>query len=220
MPTIKTARAWYPSGDAVHGFDHILRVYRLAERIAQAEGADLRVVRAAVLLHDVEGFPPSTDPALTDELSEPRMTHHYSAAQFAAEHLRGEGWNDDDIAAVQHCIRAHRFRDGSEQPKTIEAQVLFDADKLDAIGAIGVARAIAYAAQHGQPAYVTPSEQFQRNGELEPGESHSAYHEYLFKLRKLLSTMYTATGLALAEERHRFMAAYFERLESEIFGEY
>ena len=123
-----------------------------------------------------------------------------------------EGWPEERISAVQHCIRAHRFRDDSEPPHTLEAQVLFDADKLDAIGAIGVARAMAYAARAGQPAYAPPSEQFLRSGKTEAGEPHSAYHEYRFKLVRLKDRLFTPAARHIAEGRHQQMAAFFEQL--------
>lgn len=213
MPTIEQARAWYPTNDAVHGFDHILRVYRLAERLALSEDADLEIVRVAALLHDAQYDQGAK------ESTHSRQEHHLESAEVAAQVLEAEGWTAERIAAVQHCIRAHRFRDTSEQPQTLEAKVLFDADKLDAIGAIGVARAIAYATQADQPLYATPSPQFLKSGRTQPGEPHSAYHEYLFKLRTLKDLMYTKTGRALANERHRFMAHFFERLAEEINGE-
>jgi uncharacterized protein len=222
MPTIDSARPWYPENDPVHGFDHVLRVLHLAERLARLEGADLEIVRAAVLLHDAEGGEwieaSNQQSAITNQKSQinNRSTHHHASASFAAHVLRQEGWPEDRIAAVEHCIRAHRFRDLSEPPETLEAQVLFDADKLDAIGAIGVARAIGYATQAGQPAYAPPSQQFIQTGELAPGEPHSAYHEYLFKLRNIKDRMFTAAGRTMAEERHRFMAAFFERLAQEV----
>jgi uncharacterized protein len=209
------ARPWYPASDPVHGFDHILRVYRLAEHIAQSESADLEIVRAAALLHDAEGSAVAGDPASGDSR---RSNHQLSSAEFAAQVLAGQGWPAERIAAVQHCIRAHRFRDLSEQPQTLEAQVLFDADKLDAIGAIGVARAIAYAAQRGQPAFVQPSARFIQAGELEPGEPHSAYHEYEFKLKHIRQRLYTPTGRSLAAERHRRMSDFFRCLAEEIQG--
>lgn len=217
MPTIETASSWYPLSDPVHGFDHVLRVYRLAERLAQAEGADLEIVRAAVLLHDA-----TPDPAMTNQptnQSSNRSTHHHASAAFARQVLQVEGWPEERIAAVEHCIRAHRFRDDSEQPQTLEAQVLFDADKLDAIGAIGVARAIAYAARAGCPAYAEPSDGFVRSGKLAAGELHSSYHEFLFKLRKLKDRMYTAGARQMAEERHRRMEAFYTDLAAETRGE-
>lgn len=213
MPTIEDARSWYPSNDPVHGFDHVLRVYHIAVRLAQAEGADLEIVRAAVLLHDaVLG----AEPVAGDQL---RRDHHTISADFAQKVLDAEGWSSNRIEAVQHCIRAHRFRDDCERPETREAKVVFDADKLDAIGAIGVARAVAYAAQNGQPAFARPSDRFLETGERETGEPHSAYHEYLYKLTRLLGLMYTASGRAIAEERHRYMVAFFDRLIAEVSGD-
>ena len=217
MPTIDSARPWYPAGDAVHGFDHVLRVYRMAERLALAEGADLEIVRAAALLHDA--VPPQPAAPEPGPQAGERAAHHHASAGFAAQALRQEGWPEARIRAVQHCIRSHRFRDASQPPATLEAQVLFDADKLDAIGAIGVARAVAYAAQAGQPAYQTPSAHFLQTGECQPGEAHSAYHEYLFKLRALKQRLYTTSARQLAEERHRVMEQFFERLELEMSGD-
>jgi uncharacterized protein len=211
MPTIADAQAWYPIDDPVHGFDHVLRVLRLAERLALAEGADLEVVRAAVLLHDAQ--PPET--LHQPPSSEKRSAHHLDSADFARRQLRSESWSEAKISAVEHCIRAHRFRDDREQPQTLEARVLFDADKLDAIGAVGVARAVAYAVTHGQPAYAKPSEKFLATGITEPGEPHSAYHEYVFKLVKLNERLTTPAAKALAERRHHLMVEYFERLSEE-----
>jgi uncharacterized protein len=212
MPTIETARSWYPDVDPVHGFDHILRVYRMAEKLAIAEGADLEIVRAAALLHDAQG-----SQTLGGEIG--RQNHHYASSEFAQQVLQAEGWPPDRIAAVQHCIQAHRFRDNHESPRTLEAKILFDADKLDVIGAIGIARTIAFDVVVNQPIYAQPSQRFLETGEREPGEPHSSYHEYLFKLRKIKDLLYTSTAQALAAERHRFMAEYFERLGAEQRGE-
>ena len=182
MPTLEMARIWYSDSDPVHGFDHIERVTAMAEKIALSEGADLEIVRAAALLHDAEGSQ-ATDKAK-------RKLHHHASAEFAGEILLAENWDAQRIAAVQHCIRAHRFRDETEPPQTLEAQVIFDADKLDAIGAIGLARLIAFVSQTGQPLYAIPSQQFVETGKKETGEIHSAYHEYLFKLGKLKDRMF------------------------------
>ncbi|MBN1149351.1 MAG: HD domain-containing protein [Anaerolineales bacterium] len=209
---IAAARSWYPQADPVHGFDHVLRVYRLAERLALAEGADLEIVRAAALLHDVQV---SAAPAAGGQAGAGRPGHQHGAAQFARRVLQAEGWTEERISAVEHCIQAHRFRDASQPPQTLEAQVLFDADKLDAIGATGAARAIAYAAHAGQPFYSPPSTRFLESGQEEDGEPHSAYHEYLFKLRKLKERLHTETARALAQERHRRMTDFFEQLALE-----
>ena len=133
--------------------------------------------------------------------------------------LQAEGWPAERIAAVQHCIRAHRFRDRSEPPATLEAKVLFDADKLDVLGAIGAARTIAYAILAGQPIYAPPSQKFRQTGEKEPGEPHSSYHEYLFKLSHVRERLFTPTGKALAEERHAALCAFYDQLDAEMRGE-
>jgi uncharacterized protein len=144
MPTIEQARTWYADSDPVHDFDHILRVYNMAERLGPQMGADMHILRAAALLHDAEGATPG---------GEGRKQHHLASAEFAERVLAEEGWTQERIDAVQHCIRAHRFRGTGESPQTIEARVLFDADKLDVLGAIGVARVVAYAALNRQPVY-------------------------------------------------------------------
>jgi uncharacterized protein len=210
MPSIAQAKAWYSQSDTVHDFDHVLRVYRVAERLAEIEGADLEIVRAAALLHDSRGTMPG---------AEARSEHHIASAGFAAEVLAAEGWAPDRIAAVQHAIRAHRFRGRQDFPQTIEAKIIFDADKLDVLGAIGVARVMAYAALAGEPFYAEPSRQFCQTGVKEPGEPHSAYHEYLFKLIKIKARLFTNAAQAMAEERMRFLDDYFKRLVQEITGE-
>jgi uncharacterized protein len=209
--TIEQARSWYPEIDPVHGFDHVLRVYHMAEKLAQAEGADLEIVRAAALLHDAQG-------SETQGGEIGRSNHHHASSEFARRVLEAEGWPNERIAAVQHCIRAHRFRDNSEPPKTLEAQILFDADKLDVIGAIGVARTIAYASVVGQPIYAEASPRFRDTGDKESGEPHSSYHEYLFKLRLIKDRLHTPAARAIAEERHRFMAEFYDRLADEERG--
>ena len=207
MPTIEEARGLYPDDDPVHGFSHILRVYRLCERIGRQENADLTIVRAAALLHDVEGD------------VDVRENHHLAAARVAEKTLLKEGWSAEAIKAVVHCIRAHRFRDDSEKPQTVEAQVLFDADKIDAIGAVGVARAVAYAIRAGMDVYAPPSDLYLSSGKYEPGESQTVAHEYLFKLRHIKDRLFTPSGRSLAAERHELMVRFFEGWMKEI-GEY
>lgn len=207
MPTAEQARDWYAGADPVHDWSHVERVTRLAEHIAVAEGADVELVRAAALLHDVPA-PPTP---------EARARHHLWAADFAADVLQAEGWPADRIAAVQHCIRAHRFR-GDEAPATLEARALFDADKLDAIGAIGALRAGGYAARHDNPLAGPVSEGFRASGQLGPGEAHTPQHEFIVKLARIPARLTTPTGRALAEQRSAFLAAFFEQLERELAG--
>ncbi|MEP7356492.1 MAG: HD domain-containing protein [Anaerolineales bacterium] len=207
MPTIEQARPYYAGADPVHDFAHILRVLALAERIARAEGADLEIVRAAVLLHDAAGAAPGE-----------RAGHHEAAAEFARGVLEAEGWPGERVEAVLHAIRAHRFR-GTEAPRSLEAKILFDADKLDVLGAIGAARTVAFAALAGQPLTGEVSERFRATGEKEPGEPHTPYHEFVFKLAKIKDRLHTPTARAIAAERHAYLTGFFERLGREVKGE-
>jgi uncharacterized protein len=212
MVKIQQAKKWYQNADPVHDFDHVLRVYHLALRIAKEENADLEIVKAAALLHDVKGSAPGGE-------GMERAEHHIASAEFAGVVLAEEGWDLDRIRAVQHCIRAHRFRNKSEEPQSLEAKVLFDADKLDVLGAIGAARTIAYAALDGQPSYAEASDLFIKSGEHEPGESHSSYHEYLFKLRKVKDRLFTESGKRIAIKRDAFLRLFYEQLQAECRGE-
>lgn len=212
MLTIEKARTWYMDADPVHDFDHVLRVYRIAERLAKVEGADLEIIKAAALLHDSRGSSPGGS-------GSQRQEHHIASADFAGIVLTEEGWPEDRIQAVQHCIRSHRFRSNGEKPITLEAQIIFDADKLDVLGAIGAARTIAYAALDGQPSYTEPSQSFLDTGKTEPGEAHSSYHEYLFKLQKVKDLIFTDSGKKMAEARHAFLVSFFDELKAECRGE-
>lgn len=206
MPRFEQAREWYPARDPVHGIDHVGRVHSMAERLARELGADDEVVRAAALLHDVEGAAPDENGG--------RERHELASAEFARRVLAGEGWPRDRIEEVLHCIRSHRYR-GQERPETLEAQILFDADKLDVIGAFGVARTIGYAIQAGQPVYAPPSQRFLDRGEREADEPHSAYHEYLFKLRQVRERLHTEAARRLAEEREKVLHEFFQQLARE-----
>jgi uncharacterized protein len=204
MITVEEASRLYPKNDTAHGFDHVLRVLALAERIGQAEGADPEIVRAAALLHDV---------ARPEEESG-GICHARAGAQRAREILQGHP--PEKVEAVAHAIATHRFREKST-PQTLEAQVLYDADKLDAIGAIGVARAYAISGQRGRRLWGPVPANYQ--GEIQGTPDHTAVHEFVFKLSRLKETLFTPTAKTIAEERHRYMVEFFARLEREVKGE-
>jgi uncharacterized protein len=210
MLTIEEAQTWYPLDDPVHGFDHVLRVLWMAERIGTQLGADLDVLRAASLLHDAAG----AHPGETGE----RVAHEQASADFARQILESKGWSAEKIEAVVHCIQTHRYR-SKELPQTLEAQILFDADKLDVLGAFGIARTIGYAIQARQPIYARPSEMFLTSGEKEFGEPHSAYHEYLFKLRQVKARLFTDPAKEIAKRRHKLLCAFFDQMAEEAEGE-
>ncbi len=210
--TLDEVRPLYAGSDAAHAFDHVLRVTRLAVRIAQAEGADVEVVRVAAWLHDV---------------AEARHDHHLASARVARDLLTRAQAPSEFIEAVVHSIEAHRFSHPPE-PRTLEAQCLSDADKLDAIGAVGVARAFLFAGAHGNRMWTHPLDALAGLIGPDPRAYRQAHggqrdytpsHELLCKLEGLAQTMYTATARSLAQERHAFMMAFFHRLDEEALGQ-
>lgn len=209
MPTIEQARGWYDADDPVHGFDHVLRVLGIAERLGQALGADLEILRTAALLHDASGAAAEASGSAGG-----RATHEKASAAFARSILASEKWPEDRIEAVAQCIRSHRYRT-DERPESLEARILFDADKLDVLGAFGIARTIGYAVQAGQPVYAPPSQQFLETGEKIPGEPHSAYHEYLFKLRHVADRLHTSQARRMAQQRVTLLETFFQALDEE-----
>jgi uncharacterized protein len=211
MITIDEARGYYQGTDAAHDFEHVLRVLRLAERIGAAEGADMEVLRAAALLHDVA--------RAAEHAGGP--CHAQAGAERAREILRGH--DAARVEAVARAIASHRFRSG-EPPESLEARILFDADKLDAMGAIGIARAYALAGAMGQRLWAeVPGEYLARSrGDSRTdfaADGHTPVHEYVFKLARLKDTLFTATARRLAEGRDAFMAEFFRRLASEVAGD-
>jgi uncharacterized protein len=197
--SVEQARALYAAGDAAHDFDHVLRVTALAIHIAQAEGADVEIVRTAALLHDIG-------------LDNGRVGHEEVAAERARGILAGQ--SQEKVEAVTQAIRSHRFRAGPP-PQTLEARCLFDADKLDAIGAIGVARVFAFGGAAGQQLWAEVPEGYDEHS----GGEHTPVHEFVVKLAKIQDRLTTETGRRIGQARHDFMAAFFARLESEVKGE-
>ena len=205
--TIEEARAFYADAESAHDFDHVRRVLTLAERLARAEKADTEIVHAAALLHDIARLEEDTRGG----------DHAVMAAERAHTILLERGIPADRADAVAHAIAAHRFR-GTVAPQTLEAKILFDADKLDSIGAIGVARAYAIAGALNQRVW----------GEVAPDavatrEQHNSDHtpvaEFAVKLSKVRERLHTRTARAIADERHAYMADFFARLEREVRGE-
>jgi uncharacterized protein len=211
--TIDDARALYAQGDAAHDFDHVLRVTQLATQIAAAEGADQTVVRLAALLHDA---PVDNLAGVVTDTTVVRSGHHRAAAAFAGEYLRGRGLAEERIANVVHCIAAHRFRDSSVQPQTPEAKCLYDADKLDSIGAIGVARAFAYAGAHANRLWTMPHTAIDMAASPPSEPDYTPVHEYVYKLHRILETLHTDTARAIGARRHVVMQQFFEQLDQEM----
>lgn len=204
LDALRRAARPYASGEGgAHGPDHSERVLRTALHLGRELGADLRVLAAAALLHDIGRSEESR--------SRGRLCHARRGAELAAPILRDLGYAEAEIAAICHVIAAHRYR-GGRVPESLEARILFDADKLDCIGAIGIGRAFLFAGQIGARLH---------NPEADHGRTSSysledtAFREFQVKLAKVREKMQTAPGRRLAEERHAFMLDFFARLTRE-----
>jgi len=171
-----------------HGLDHTLRVTRLCEEIGLAENADMRVLIPAALFHDIAR-------PIEDETGIP---HQEEGARMAEEYLRSVDYDAGRIPEIIHAIQAHRYSTGPE-PQTLEARILSDADKLDAIGAVGIARTFMQAGEHGDG--------------IQGANDH--IHEKLLKLRGL---MYTGAAAKIAERRHALLQEFADALEEEMGG--
>ena len=201
-----TAERHFSTAPGSHDWDHSLRVHRLCRKIGPIEGADMLVLEAAAYLHDIGR-------SLQDK-SRGSVCHADEGAQMAARLLADLSLADRRKANIVESIRTHRFRD-DHRPVSIEAQVLFDADKLDAIGAVGVARAYQFAGElgaclHNPNISVEETRPYSKND--------TGYREYRVKLSKIVDRMLTREGKRLAEQRDAFMAAFFKRFLDEYEG--
>ena len=194
-----------------HDFDHTLRVLRNARMIADGEldRNDTRsrfAVELAALLHDC---------ARPEEMeSQGKICHAEAGAVKSETILRSCGCTDEDlIRIVSECVKRHRYR-GKNAPESLIDKIVYDADKLDSIGAVGVGRSFHFAGRAGARLHNTAEEAL--SGE-EYSREDSAYREYLVKLRKIRERMLTDAGRQLAEKRHAFMVAFFEELNEECF---
>ncbi len=169
-----------------HTFDHTKRVYALSIRIGKALGANLKILGAAALLHDIGRL----------EEVERGVSHSILSGEMSQDILRETGYDDVEIKQVVDVIRTHRFSEGIE-PNSLEGEILSDVDKLDAMGAIGVFRAIAQAASKGSGI----------QGFLDHADE---------KLLLLKDLMYTDGAKEEAEERHRTLEAFISQLREEL----
>jgi uncharacterized protein len=189
--------------DGSHDIAHILRVFRNAMRIHGVEGGDGEVLAAAVLLHD----------CVSVEKNSPlRNQASRLAAEKAAGILAGLGWDGETIAAVGHAILTHSFS-ANVTPETLEAKILQDADRLDAIGMIGAARCFYIAGRMGSGLY-DPADPLAKDRPLD--DKAFAIDHFAVKLFKLADGFGTATGRALALQRHERLKTVLDLFLDEI----
>ncbi|HII98147.1 MAG TPA: HD domain-containing protein [Methanoregula sp.] len=168
-----------------HGMDHTERVFSLCRTIGEREQANLQILLPAALLHDIA----------RPREKETGLAHETEGARMAAEFLGSIGYDAAIIPAIAAAIRSHRFSTDQE-PEGLEAKILSDADKLDAMGAVGIARTFIRAGEHG--------------GGIDDAVAH--FHD---KLLKLADCMYTSTGRQIAHERRGVLVAFLKELKQE-----
>jgi len=199
-----------------HDINHVIRVYNLCLHLAKYESdVDLDVLKTAALLHDVARVKEGRD-----------VDHAVLGAEMSEKILRELAYPKEKINLIKHCIIAHRFRSGNE-PKTKEAKILSDADKLDVLGATGIARSFILAGEYGQKIYSdTPIDEYVKenlvggksDGRIKDPSKHAPNLEFETKFKYVPERLYTQKAKEIAKERLQFMKQFFERLKREVSG--
>lgn len=195
---------------ADHDIDHTMRVYNLSLKLAKDEDVDFDVLKAAALLHDIARA--KEDKGEGD--------HALLGAEMAGSILKKSGFPKDKIQKVQECIASHRYR-AEREPKSIEAKILFDADKLDSLGAVGVARAFAWVGRNNAKIYSEENieEYAKRNlkdGKIRDKTKHFPRAEFETKLKFLPEKLYTPKAKKISKEKATFIKRFLDSLEKEI----
>jgi uncharacterized protein len=204
-----------------HDFSHVMRVYNLCLSIAKEEKeVDLEVLKASTLLHDIARRQEDLDKT-------GKIDHAILGAEMAEKILKKLGYPKEKIERIKHCIGTHRYK-GNLKPETIEAKILFDADKLDVCGAIGIARSACWVGENKAKIYsnISLSKYIKENilggklpGRIIDSSKHALNIEYKIKLKDIQKRLFTKKAKEIAKGRAQFMKQFFERLEKEIKGE-
>ncbi len=204
---------------SAHNMDHVIRVYNLCLYLAKDEEIDSDVLEAAALLHDFARVKEDNDQT-------GKTDHAILSAKMAEPILRELGFPEEKIKHIQDCIVSHRYRTGN-RPQTKEARILFDADKLDVVGAIGIARNFVWVGRNKAKIYadVDIDDYIKNNlngkidGRIQDKTKHSPQIEFETKLKFLGDKLYTEKAKEICRERLAFFKSFLERLEKEIRGE-
>lgn len=190
--------------DPAHDFQHIMRVYRNAKLIGQREGASMKILLPAVLLHDLVVYPKGS--------AESSRSSHDSA-NLAESILQSYGYPQDKINRISYCIRTHCYAK-RQVPASLEGKILQDADRLDALGAIGIARTFSVGGSENRSFYNADDPFCRSSRELD--DRRWTLDHFQTKLLKLEDSMHTKTAKKIAQERTRFMILFIRQLQKEI----
>jgi len=207
---------------SAHDFDHIMRVYNMAMRLAKEEKGeiDMDILKPATLLHDIGRVKEDKDKT-------GKICHASESAVMSSRILKKLEYGEEEIKKIRDCIITHRYKTG-KRPRSIEAKILFDADKLDSLGAIFIMRAGIWLGRNDGKIfpemrlkdYVRENIQGgKNNGRIRDNSRHSLYYEYELKTKELPSLMHTKSGRKIAKERLKFVSMFLDRLRKEAAGE-
>jgi len=191
--------------DSAHDKEHVYRVLYMALDIAKTEkDVDYDVLICACLLHDI---------GRKEQFENPGLCHAQVGADKAYRFLTDHGFEEEFAKRVSGCIRTHRFRQ-EDQPDSIEARILFDADKIDVTGAVGIARTLVYKGQVGEPLYSVSGDGSVLDGTKD--EMPSFFQEYKYKLENIYTKFFTVRGAQAAKSRQAAAAAFYESMLREV----
>jgi len=196
--------------DAAHDPEHIFRVLYQSLKIAtkRNDTINYNVLIASCLLHDI---------GREEQFKNHNICHAEIGGIMAKDFLLKNGWSEKDAEHVNKCISSHRFR-GNNAPETIEAKILFDSDKLDVIGCLGIARTLMYKGTVGSKLYEM------KNGEICFGENkddeETFFKEYNVKLKNLYSKFFTKEAEEIAKTQKEDAQLFYEKLIEQINGTY
>lgn len=192
--------------DSAHDSLHVYRVLYQALRIAEGYNEiNQDVLIASCLLHDIGRM---------KQFQNSQLCHAIEGGKMAYIFMKEMGWREEDCKHIQECIATHRFR-ADNTPKTLEAKILFDSDKLDVTGALGIARSLIYKGQVGEPLYAVDEQNNIYMGQ-NSHEPESFLKEYQFKLVPLYEKFYTEEAHRIAQKRKSIMFMFYNELLDEI----
>jgi len=196
--------------DAAHDPEHIFRVLYISLNIVSkmSESINSDILIASCLLHDI---------GRNEQFKNHNICHAETGGIMAKEFLLRNGWSEKNSNHVKNCISTHRFR-GNNVPETLEAKILFDSDKLDAVGCLGIARTLMYKGSVDNNLYEI------KDGKICFGENkndkETFLKEYNFKLKNLYDNFYTKEAAEMAKSQKGYAQMYYNNLVDQIMGIY